>query len=70
MKTLFEGIGRQENESKLSFILRAVKGGYTYQGVVEWFDRPRTKLSGKTPAQAIDEGNIDEVVKLANELQG
>lgn len=58
------------NEPKLSYIFRVIKGGYTYKGVFDWFNRPRTALDGKTPSQAIDAGMIDEVVKLAQGLEG
>lgn len=38
---------------------------FTPRGVVQWFDRRRYQLGGRTPIQALVDGDLEEVVSLA-----
>src|SRR3954470_16291392 len=55
-------------------ILGALRSGYNAYGARRWFERPRTALGGRTPAQVIvtstDESELEPVIALAEALQG
>ena len=57
-------------------IVSALRGSYNEYGVRRWFDRPRSALDGRTPADVIattgseDEEGFERVVALADELVG
>lgn len=44
-------------------------GSYSEDGMVTWWNRPRTKLEGLTPAQAWNESR-DKVIDLAAAVAG
>ena len=55
-------------------IVSALRGSYNEYGVRRWFDRPRTALDGRTPADVVagadDEDEFRQVVALADDLLG
>lgn len=57
-------------------IVSALRGSYNEYGVRRWFDRPRTALDGRTPADVIadadseDDESFRRVIELAEELLG
>ncbi len=54
----------------LKEILNALAGAYDHWGIVSWFQRPREQLGGRTPLQAIDDGDVAKVKSLALSLGG
>jgi hypothetical protein len=52
----------EEVKRAIKVILR---GAYTEEGAEKWFDRRRTQLDGKTPNEALREGDIEKVTSLA-----
>ena len=57
-------------------IVSSLRGSYNEYGVRRWFDRPRTALDGRTPADVVaearseDDSGFRRVVELAEELLG
>ncbi len=57
-------------------IVSALRGSYNEYGVRRWFDRPRTALEGRAPAEVIadaegeDDSGFRRVVELAEDLLG
>jgi hypothetical protein len=50
----------------VSRLVALLRRGWTPEGVVAWFDRPRTALGGKTPLDVIDDAALEqEVLALA-----
>lgn len=51
--------------------IRAIlAGAYDAHGIDLWFSRPRVALGGRTPLEAIEDGDIDQVKQLALSLGG
>jgi hypothetical protein len=55
------------SKPSLQQIFEYLAGSWTHQGIIEWFNRPRHLLNGRTPAQAIDDGDMKLVLELAKE---
>lgn len=55
----------KQPKTKMEAIFDALRGGYTVEGIIDWFSRHRTQLGGRTPAQAIDDGDLEKVWRLA-----
>lgn len=73
--------GERDTPNEVAWKLHAVAkvlaftlGSYNYRGIQMWFDRPRTKLAERTPAElftaAESERDLDPVVELARTLIG
>jgi len=59
------GESRSHNE-RLFLVTRLVailRHGWTPEGVVAWFDRPRAALAGKTPRAVLDDPTLDPVLR-------
>lgn len=54
-----------EKKSALQEIFDTLAGSWNHHGVINWFARPRVQLGGRTPSQAIDDGDIKLVLALA-----
>ncbi|HZL47398.1 MAG TPA: hypothetical protein VFC30_00105 [Solirubrobacteraceae bacterium] len=61
--TLVEPSRRLQILARLVFLLRR---GWTPEGVVAWFHRPRTELGGRSVLEVIDEADLEqEILELA-----
>ena len=56
----------------LALVVEHLAGAYDEIGIRRWFDRPRTQLGGKSPAQALagDWSPEDEAAARVRELAG
>lgn len=51
-------------------INNCLAGAYAPEGWPAWWGRPRSQLAGKTPQQVWDEGDKEQVYRLAHSLCG
>jgi len=59
---------KTQSQNQLECIFQCLAGSYNHHGIINWFSRPRGQLNGRTPSQAIDDGDIKAVVRLAKGL--
>lgn len=55
--------------TKLELIFKYLEGSYAPAGVIKWFSRKRERLNWRSPAKAIEDGDIDLVLTLARDLE-
>jgi hypothetical protein len=53
------GPAKRERVRLVAELVRGLRSSMTVQGIVQWFDRPRTELAGRTPLTVLDDDDLD-----------
>lgn len=60
-----EPVNLEKSPTQMERLFISLTTHYNHHGIFSWLSKPKVELGGRTPSQAIDDGDIKLVVELS-----